>query len=132
MTIDPLDIFVRPAFVERAVTDAPFIAFVPISILTEPVDADALERLPRAIVPDQEIVILRVGRTRAVTTIPLIVPLALDPTKTSFQLIGAVSPPLQTTVPVPMTAAETREVFTVRIRSAAHTRALRRESIEIN
>ena len=132
MTVDPLDIFVRPAFVERAVTDAPFIALVPISILTDPVDADALERLPRAIVPDQEIVILRVGRTRAVTTRPLIVPLALDPTNVSFQLIGAVSPPLPTTVPVPMTAAETREAFAVRARSVAHTRVLRREYIERN
>mgnify|MGYP007042138445 CR=1 FL=1 len=102
MTIEPLDVLVIPAFVERAVTEAPLIALVPISILTEPVDATVLERLPRAIVPDQEMVILRVGRTRPVTTIPLIVPEALDPTKVSFQLIGLVRAPLPWTVPVPI------------------------------
>lgn len=102
MTVDPLFMFVSHAFVERAVTEAPLRALVPISTLTDPVDAVALERFPRAIVPEPEIVILRVGRTRAVTTIPLIVPLALDPTNVSFQLIGAVSAPLPTTVPVPI------------------------------
>lgn len=102
ITIDPLEELVSHPFVERAVTDAPLTAFVPSSILTEPVDAVELERFPRAIVPDPEIVILRVGRTRAVTRIPLIVPEALDPINVSFQLIGAVSAPLQTTVPVPI------------------------------
>ena len=101
-TIAPLEILVIPAFVERAVTDAPFIAFVPISIFTVPVDAVALERFPRAIVPEPEIVILSVGMIRPVTTIPLIEPLALDPTKVSFQLIGDESAPLHTTVPVPI------------------------------
>jgi hypothetical protein len=70
--------------------------------LTEPVDATVLERLPRAIVPEPEIVILSVGRIRPVTTIPLILPEALDETNVSFQLIGAVSAPLPTTVPVPI------------------------------
>jgi hypothetical protein len=98
----PVEVFAIPPLVERAVIEAPFTALVPISILTEPVEAEALERLPRAIVPDQEMVILRVGRTRPVTTIPLIVPEALDPTKVSFQLIGLVRAPLPWTVPVPI------------------------------
>lgn len=110
MTKAPLDIFVRPAFVERAVTEAPLIAFVPISILTDPVDDAALERFPRAIVPEPEIVILRVGSIRAVTTIPLIVPLALDQTNVSFQFMGLVRAPLQTTIPVPIWEAEAREI----------------------
>ena len=94
--------FWSPPLVDAAVTEAPLIAFVPISIFTLPVAATVLERFPRAIVPDPEIVILSVGRTRPVTTIPLMVPLALDPTKVSFQLMVVVSPPLPDTVPVPI------------------------------
>ena len=130
MTVDPLELLVSPAFVERAVIDAPFIAFVPISILIDPVDTDILERFPRAMTPEPEIVILSVGRTRAVTMIPLIVPLALDPTKVWFQLIGAVRAPLPTTVPEPMVEAEVREIFAVKARSIAHTRARRSENIK--
>jgi hypothetical protein len=37
---------------------------------------------------------------------PLIVPLALDPENVSFQFIAVESPPLQTTVPVPICEAE--------------------------
>lgn len=114
---------------ERAVTEAPLRALVPISILTDPVDAVALERFPRAIVPEPEIVILRVGRTRAVTTIPLIVPLALDPTNVSFQLIGAVSAPLPTTVPVPICEAETRDMEPRRERRVIPERRIREERI---
>jgi hypothetical protein len=114
MTMLPLELFVSPAFVDRAVTDAPLRAFVPISILRDPVEALALERFPRAIIPEPEIVILRVGSTRAVTMIPLIVPLALDPTNVSFQLIGAESAPLPTTTPVPICEAEVREMVPTR------------------
>lgn len=110
ITIEPVLIFVSQAFVERAVTEAPLRAFVPISILTDPVEAVALDRFPRAIVPEPEIVILSVGSTRAVTTIPLIVPLALDHTKVSFQFMGLVRAPLHTTVPVPIWEAETRDM----------------------
>jgi hypothetical protein len=85
-------------------------ALVPISILTVPVDTVALERFPRETVPLHEIVIFRVGSIRAVTTIPLIVPLALDPTNVSFQLIGVESAPLPTTVPVPICEANERDV----------------------
>lgn len=105
MTRAPLVVFVSPAFVERAVTEAPFRAFVPISIATDPVDTARLERFPRAIVPVPEIVILSVGSIRAVTVIPLILPLALEPINVSFQLMGAVSPPLPTTIPVPICEA---------------------------
>jgi hypothetical protein len=107
---------VIPALVDRAVTDAPFSALVPISILTDPVDADALERLPRAIVPDPEMVILSVGKIRPVTRMPLIVPLALDHTKVSFQFMGAESPPLPTTVPVPICEAERRGASRAKVR----------------
>ena len=102
MTIAPLELFVIPALVDRAVTDAPLIALVPISISILPVEALALERFPRAMTHDPEIVIFSVGRIRPVTTIPLIVPLALDPMKVSFQLIGEESAQLPTTVPVPI------------------------------
>ena len=128
-TIAPLAILVIPAFVERAVTDAPFIAFVPISIFTVPVDTVALERFPRAIVPEPEIVILRVGSTRPVTTIPLMLPLALEPMKVSFQLIGEERAPLPTTVPVPICEAETREKLALRVRIDTHARSERREVI---
>lgn len=104
-----------PAFVERAVTDAPLTAFVPISILTEPVDAVVLERFQRAIVPEPEIVILRVGRMRPVTTIPLILPEALDPLNVSFQFMGAERAPLPTTVPVPICEADTSDTLSARI-----------------
>ena len=98
----PLDIFCSPPLVEVAVTEAPFTAFVPISICTLPVEAEVLTRFPRAIVPEPEIVIFSVGRTRAVTTIPLMVPLALDQMSVSFHRMLVVRPPLPTTVPVPI------------------------------
>lgn len=102
MTRAPLELLVIPAFVDRAVTDAPLRALVPISILTVPVADELLERFPREITPEPEMVILSVGRIRPVTMTPLMVPLALDPTNVSFQLIGEESHPLDTTVPVPI------------------------------
>ena len=126
ITILPLDVLVIPAFVERAVTDAPLRAFVPISILTEPVDAAVLTRLPRAIVPEPEIVMLSVGRIRPVTTIPLILPEALDDTNVSFQLIGVESHPLPTTVPVPICEAETRDTLTARVLTETSARRERK------
>ncbi len=98
----PLELLVIPAFVERAVTEAPLRALVPISILTVPVEEALLESVQSQIVPEPEIVILRVGRIRPVTTTPLIVPLALEPTNVSFQLIDDESHPLPDTVPVPI------------------------------
>ena len=80
------------------------IPFVPISILTLPDEAVVLERFPRAIVPLPEMIILSTGRTRPVTTIPLIVPDAV-PGNTSFHVIFVVSEPLHCTVPLPMIAA---------------------------
>ena len=77
-------------------------ALVPTSILRVPVEAVVLERFPSASVPEPEIVMLRTGRTRPVTRIPLMVPLALEPTNVSFQLIAVVRAPDQTTVPVPI------------------------------
>lgn len=111
MIIDQLVVLTSPPFVDCAVTEAPFTAFVPISIWTLPVDAVVLERFPRLSVPDHEIVMLSVGRTRAVTTIPLIVPLALDQTNESFQLMIELSHPDPTTVPVPICEAETPRII---------------------
>ena len=104
MTTLPEAVFVSPPFVDLADTDAPLIALVPSSIWILPDDAAILERFQRSIVPLPEIVILRTGRTRAVTTIPLIVPEAV-PGNTSFQLIFVVSAPLHCTVPLPIIAA---------------------------
>jgi len=67
-------------------------------------EALALERFPRAIVPLPEIVIFRIGRTRAVTTSPFTDPEAV-PGNASFQLIFVVSEPLHWTVPLPIKEA---------------------------
>lgn len=102
---EAFDVFWSPPFVERAVTEAPLTAFVPISILTEPVEAAALERFPRSMTPLPATVILRTGRTRARTWRPLIVPVAVAFPKTSHHTTGEESPPLPTTVPVPIFVA---------------------------
>lgn len=105
MIIELLLVFWSPPFVDCALTEAPLTALVPISISTVPVEYVVLERFPNVRVPDPEIVIFKVGRTRPVTTMPLMVPLALDPTKVSFQLIFVVRAPLPVTVPLPITEA---------------------------
>jgi hypothetical protein len=120
----PLPLFVIHPFVERAVTDAPLTALVPISILTDPEDMSVLERFPSAISPLPEIVILRVGRMRPVTRIPLIIPLALDPTNVSFQLIGLERAPLPTTVPVPICEAKREGIFKNIAQVTASTRMM--------
>lgn len=96
--------FLSPPLVDFAVTDAPFTAFVPISTLTDPVDADTSERIPRSMTPLPVMTILRIGFTRARIARPLITPVAV-PGKASFHTTGAERAPLHTTEPVPIVAA---------------------------
>ena len=68
--------FMSPPLTDEAVTDVPFTALVPTSMLTDPELYAAAQRRPRSITPLPEIVILSVGWIFALIESPATVPVA--------------------------------------------------------
>ena len=96
--------FLSPPFVDLAVTDAPFTAFVPTSILTFPDAVAVSESIPRSMIPLPVTTIFKIGLTRALIVRPFTTPVAV-PGNASFHTTGDESAPLQTTEPVPIFVA---------------------------